>query len=803
DSSAAPTIVRPDLVGYQDSTAIFLSQRHGLLAVKTDGAKPVLSCALKLPGQPKYFFYQGNEIVLLVNGNSVRQAALLRFGVTQTGFSFIDAVMLDNQQIQDARLFDRTLVIYSNLFAPAAAAPAATTVDGGATAGPGVGADAPSSTPVASPYYYNSNLGVKVTAVKWDTDLTVAWQEEFLNDRASGDPFAGQNPVVAASKLAVGDVVATYKTYKSFVSASDRYVVVSRDVNRTVFTGTQSQTYSYCAASHQGQAHSVKYCYPQYEQRKNPDYKDPQTTKGDYACNGKALLDCIQEAAPTVSRYIYVRVGETCNTSTTYDYVCDRTETNAVSYPTYRNDMSTQFVVYRYVDGDFIKLDEQLFKMGDPASGGAAVPTLTFSGQPLEVPGSIDHKGDLQFQHGHFYVLTNQGQQLQTLLITGNSIAALGTQSTPRQSNGGYSYSGSHSTLFSDNRMMVSRAYYNYQDPKGINTWSDVLMLDLTAASFPKRINQFVMPGSSDQLILSASGVIGPGTVSFSSGNVQRNLQKITLFSQQDASEMDNLLLGTEFNADFASSWLGASDDQRIRLDGASQRLFLPYSGYHHAPQDVFNPSAHRLNITAVGNRLTSEMTFDLAEDIIRTVSIDSTPNAGRALAFGDSSVYVTNQSAQGWALDVVEEFATPMAVYRISDTNDLHVRIDRLGTRCQISTFEGSANAFAKLRVAVGFPIDCTETGFPMGIGLDVVFADSATGWALAADGSSISALTPAQVKEALTHVHTGTYCALDGNKEDGTPVPYLDEVPPSVQCFPFQTSTGKGSVPLSGAAE
>src|SRR5262249_55793763 len=79
---AAPTIVRPDLVGYQESTAIFLSQRHGLLAVKTDGPAPVLSCALKLPGQPKYFFYQGSELVLLVNGLGVNEAALLRFRVT-------------------------------------------------------------------------------------------------------------------------------------------------------------------------------------------------------------------------------------------------------------------------------------------------------------------------------------------------------------------------------------------------------------------------------------------------------------------------------------------------------------------------------------------------------------------------------------------------------------------------------------------------------------------------------------------------------------------------------------------------
>jgi hypothetical protein len=351
----------------------------------------------------------------------------------------------------------------------------------------------------------------------------------------------------------------------------------------------------------------------------------------------------------------------------------------------------------------------------------------------------------------------------------------------------GSSYPGLHSTLFSDNRMMVSRSYHVYPAENGMSTWSDVMMMDLTAASFPKPIKQFSMPGSSDQLILAASGILGPGSVSFSYANVQRNLQKITLFNSQDASEVDNVLLGTEFNSDFASSWLGSGDDQRIRLDGNSQRLFLPYSGYHHTPQEVFNPMAHRLNITAVGDRLTSEVTFDLAEDIIRTVSIDSTPNAGRALAFGHSSVYATNQGPQGWTLDVVEEFATPIAVYRISDEGDLHARIDRIGTRCQISTFQGSAKAFTLQSLTAGPSIDCMETDFPMGVGQSVLYANSSTGWDLSPDGLSIVKLTASEVKERLTHVSKYTYCAIDPTQEDGTAFPYLDEVPGHVTCYPF----------------
>src|SRR3569623_2787506 len=111
------------------------------MAVKTDGPTPVLSCALKLPGQPKYFFYQGNELVLLVNGLSGNEAGLLRFRVTATGFDFVDSVLLDKQNIQDARLFDSTLVVYTSL--PASTPTGGTPVPSGAPSG---GASAGSGT---------------------------------------------------------------------------------------------------------------------------------------------------------------------------------------------------------------------------------------------------------------------------------------------------------------------------------------------------------------------------------------------------------------------------------------------------------------------------------------------------------------------------------------------------------------------------------------------------------------------------------------------------------------------------------
>src|SRR5262249_34951696 len=149
---------------------------------------------------------------------------------------------------------------------------------------------------------------------------------------------------------------------------------------------------------------------------------------------------------------------------------------------------------------------------------------------------------------------------------------------------------------------------------------------------------------------------------------------------------------------------------------------------------------------------------------------------------FGDSSVYALNQTPGSWSLDVIEELATPFAVYRFGDQGDLHARIDRIGARCQISTFAGSANAFKRQRLGAGPQIPCSEYGQPTAVGLSVVFSDSLTGWQLSSDGRTIAALDAAAVKERLTHVRTDEYCALDGTVEDGTPVPYLDAVPPSI---------------------
>ena len=89
------------------------------------------------------------------------------------------------------------------------------------------------------------------------------------------------------------------------------------------------------------------------------------------------------------------------------------------------------------------------------------------------------------------------------------------------------------------------------------------------------------------------------------------------------------------------------------------------------------------------------------------------------------------------------------------------------------------------------------------MGIGLAVVFSGSSTGWSLSQDGRTITAMTADQVAEALTHVRNDVYCALDGSKDDGTLVPYLDAVPAAVWCYPYQgNGVGRGGLATPGLA-
>ena len=742
-AGAAPTIERPDLVGVQNGIAIFLSKQHGLMAVDTRGSAPVLSCSMKLPGEPKNFLFHGNELVVVVNGRQgAQRSALLRYSFDGAKFHFVDAVRLEDQTIQDARLFDSTIVAYTSWSRPSAAAPSA----------PAAPTGAPTTSTGDVAFGSNGNhLGSKVIVVQWDAELKIDWQDGLLDDVAKRDPLEGS---VDAPNYTVGQLVGEYKTFKSFVTASDRYLVVPRDVQKSRFSNYETYSYEVCT-KYNPHDHQVTQCNVDYEKRANPDYRAPDPATGNYSCNGQKLADCIAAAAPVVSQFVYVPVGQTC--ADVWQGRCETYETRSQTYPRFTTDYETELTIYRFEGGSFTKLDSSLATMVEKTGA------IAFENHPLSVKGSVSNKNQIQFQNGHLYVFADGS--LQTLSVAKNSTAFLASLPIPSDT------TQNPSIVFSDDRAMISSVENTYprQDSK-------VTMLDLSTPSRPTRANAFTMPGVSTQLILANGGILGPGQVAFGNAHVERTLQKLTLFSKDAGAELDNLLLGTEYDA-FESSWLDATDDQRLRLGSNGTRLFLPYSGRHHA--DPFDPVAHRLAISRIdGGRLVSERTFSTSDDVIRTAAIDD----ARSLAFGNSATYLVDRTGD-WKIETLRELFVPFATYRLNDAN-LHARVSRVGSKCRIATHDSDARIFDEENLAQA-DVACSESGLPVGFGPHLLFAETHTGVRIGADGRTIDVLSGGEVTALLAKVPSG-YCYVPGpdTSKSGAPIDYLDDAPARILC-------------------
>lgn len=741
DASAPPTIERPDLVGVKDGVGVFLSKQHGLLAVDTRGGTPIVSCSMKLPGDPKNFFFRGNELVVIVNARAGHnRAALLRYTFDGKTFRFVDDVRLEQQRIEDARLFDSTIVAYTSWSRPM---PQPQAPSGGG------GADSRGASATYVPYPgSDQSLGTKLIVVQWDEKLNVDWEDALLSDPQKLDPLEG---LAEQPQLVPDQVVGVRATYRSFVAASDRYIAVPRDVQKTVFDGYRTYTYHVCT-HYNPYAEQVTRCSVDYERRPNPDYVPPDPLTGDYACNGQPLADCIGRAAPVVSQYIQVPIGQTCKE--VWIGRCERSEQRTETYPAFRTENETELAVYRFEGGTFTKLDASLAKLVEKADA------IAFEKHPLSVPGTVVNRNQIQFQNGHLYVFADGA--LQTLAVAKSSVSYVNRLSIET------STETQPAVVFSADRAMISAR-------RSSDGWSTVTMLDISTPALPKKLNGFAMPGQTTQLLLAAGGILGPGRVSVSHQEVRRSLQKLTLFSHDDGRELDNLLLGTEYDT-FEQSWLDQDDDQRIRLASGGQRVFLPYSGRHHAKD--FEPTAHRLNITRIENgRLVSERSFEVSENIVRTAPLDD----AHSLVFSSSGVHIADHTSGAWALTTLRELFVPFATYRINDA-DVYARVDRVGSKCRITTHAGHGAIFEEASLAEAF-VTCGESALPTGFQSNILFAETRSGVRISEDGKLIEPLAAEQVHAFLEQVPRG-YCWFEGGKGSRSKVEYLDEVPSEIFC-------------------
>ena len=233
-SANAPTIERPDLVGVQNGIGIFLSKQHGLMAVDARGAAPVVSCSMKLPGEPKNFLFKGNELVIVVNGRAGQQplsAAPLLVRRREVPLRRLRSPRGPGRHGRaPLRLHDRRV----HLVVQAAASSRRARPDPRAGRRRRLRRTAPRALPrlprrSRQPYRGDNHLGSKLIVVQWDSELKIDYEDALLDDVAKQDPLEGTVP---GTKYTQGQLISERKTFKSFVTASDRYIVVPRDVQQ-------------------------------------------------------------------------------------------------------------------------------------------------------------------------------------------------------------------------------------------------------------------------------------------------------------------------------------------------------------------------------------------------------------------------------------------------------------------------------------------------------------------------------------------------------------------------------------------
>ncbi len=726
------TIERPDLVGYRDGYAVFLSKSHGLLVVDLTGEAPQVSCALQLPGEPMNFFARGNTFVINVNGAGEAYhhgAALLHFRFDADTFTLVDAPFLAQERILDARSFSddvaQALAVYTKVFEQreeVLESPVECPEDG--------------CPPPSTHRWWQATGAVRLNVLRWGASLDPVFIDEFQND----DIGALEATVVDQGEPPVaGQHVYSYQSFHDFLSASDRYLVIPQRGTDRFVDHIVNYTRQRCV-SYNPHWYQQTRCYPVYERRPNPDYVPPAPS-GDYDCNGQSLAACIQQAAPQISQYIYVRTGESC--SQYWVGRCEAYETYSGSYPVYRDEKKTRYIVYRFADGAFSRLDDTLFDL-DLATGESAV-SLTFAPMPFELSGHISKPDHIQFQNGYLYVLASG--ELHTFRLEGNS-AVRTAHLRPMGAWGDSWYAEQALIRYAGDRAMIAKRAAAWG-------WTDVISLSLAQPYRPLVNNQFTMPGTDTQIIASLHGYLAPGQVSIPvGGGYTRSLQKLTLHAREDAAELDNLILGTEFNS-LGQTYLG-DDDQALRLDGASQRLFAPFVGYHH----VTHAPSFLLSISQISaGDILSMGTLELSEPIVRTVGV----SADLALAFGESSVHRLSLGREDdpglWSSTVVEEIFVASHGYRFDD-QDRHARIDRFSTRCRVTTLPDRAALFAPAEVDAPTSLEIDCLGEPQAIGMSIVFAQSETGVTWDAEGENLRALTPVEVAARLTQTEHDFYC-------------------------------------------
>ncbi len=638
-------IVLPDIVAVTESAVLYHSPAHGLLLVALGEEGPQFKCATQLPGDVDQFFYRDGRLVVMTTTTGGGRSSLLHFQVDGSNLSFVERVELGRAGILDSRRFNDKLVFYTDLRLSDAAPQQPARSGGGAPPGSGAAFPATASSQHRSLRVFK--MGERLEEELHDTllDTTVPEAQVAMQDVTRDTP--------------VDTLANESHQFGGAMWASDRYFVVTEQVDQMYVTGWATESYPVCTAHHTSET-PYQYCSTEYETRPNPDYVPPDNSGGDRSCQGTTLSTCLVQVARVSNRTIQVPVGSKCEERIRTNWICDAWEQRVVEYPTFRHEQSTRLFVYEYTEGGFVRLDSSVHEITTPGlqeqGPGAQLAQLTTSAETfdLAVPGGVQA---LQFQNGFLYVISEG--VLQVYALGGSSIVRTATLGVVNDS--------LQSSLFSGDRLYLSDFRW-----AGSGDRSTLRVVDLSNPGFPSIVGStFSLPGGHRSIIASDYGIFTVGSVQQFQGQTVSAL-KLGLFSDPFADERAYLILGT----DLQYTQLGAEEAQLFNR--GAQRMLLPYAGMVDNGIRAARVGVSHLEADAIVSE--------------GAVAVPELPERVRALGGGDesylsfapSSIEWLTPSGAEWQAEPVLEYFQPIAVYRLNE-QDEYVEVQRLGSRCRL----------------------------------------------------------------------------------------------------------------------
>lgn len=618
---APPDIKRADLIGRFGDYVVFLSKRFGLFFVKlpaTADGKPELSCSVLVPGQPLNFYVHAGSLVLLTNNNTPGgDAAVIQYAFDGLALKYLGSKALAKREIQDSRMFDDTLAVFS----------VHTEYKDGAGGGEDSDVMMGLSSPARDERYEAPKTFSSLAVMKVEpATLTTTFEEVFTPEESYADNIQSE-----PDQSWVGRTLHKSISYNRFVSASDRYLVMGRLTNASVVTGirTQRHTYQTCV-NYNPKAYERVYeaCHPIWEETLNPAFD------AGFACNDAATFDtCIAQNEAKFVKSYWTYKGQKCEKRSywmgqclAYDNVTYVSKSPIVEQETY-----TDLIVYRFEKGGFVRLDDPTAKTSIRVSGAAK-----------------EHKS-YNFRNGYFYAVTNQGEtgtELHTFKIAGNALVKTDKLSgiAPGEQ--------LKAVLFND--AVLYLVTFRQVDP--------LFSIDLTVPHKPRVASALKVPGYSSQLISLGDRLLGLGQTAPQNWRIG-DRAKVSLYDTaniDDISEIETIELGKDL--DYSHSGV-EGDDQLYHFQSSAKRLFFPYSGGGVKLNDykglVCRERAYeyknRLSITSVdAGGLVNEADLDVSQSVQRALALDGKS----AVAFADAAVYhlKKNEATGAWASTSVDE---------------------------------------------------------------------------------------------------------------------------------------------------